>query len=147
MNCTPHAAWGSLIHPFSMAAFFTYPTVCWESLAGSSEVSAAVAPNSSALLHGLHATAEPSAPTWLPTFSLPGRKPSLTRQPSPAPILSMCADAKSGKSGLWNYNAQHAAGAAPTLLQSEGEKGRRGEGNEKKLSRSAQVCGRPLLSE
>lgn len=134
MNCTPHLAWGSLIHPFSTATFFTYPTECWKSLAGSSEVSAAVAPSSSGRLHGLYATAAPSAPTWLPTPSPPGRKPSLTRQPSPAPSLSVCTDAESGKPGLWNYNAQHAAGAALTLLQSEGEKGSRGEGNEKKLA-------------
>lgn len=65
-------------NPFSTAAFFTYPTEDCTSLAGSAEVSAAAAPNSSGGGPELRATAEPPAPAW-PT---PSSSPEESSHPS-----------------------------------------------------------------
>lgn len=59
---------------------------------------------------------------------LPRPKKAPTHLLGPASTSSMRTDAESGALHSWNYIAQHAPGAAPTLLQSQREKGRSGEG-------------------
>lgn len=112
-----HAAWGPQSKPFSTEAFFTYPMEDWKNLVGSAEVSPAAASNSSGEVLGLRATAEQAAPAWwAPCFSAE----SHSHQASGSrPYLEHAHRHRIGQTRTWNYNSQHASGAALPFLQSE----------------------------